>query len=60
MPSLKQVVVVWEFSQRRTPPGRSCLIDVHELTGLMVRYKIGTRVLATIEVQGLDEGFFLS
>lgn len=34
------------------------LIDGDELAGLMVRYKVGTRVLATIEVQGLDEGFF--
>lgn len=34
------------------------LIDGDELAGLMVRYKLGTRVLATIEVQGLDEGFF--
>lgn len=34
------------------------LIDGDGLAGLMVRYKVGTRVLATIEVQGLDEGFF--
>jgi restriction system protein len=34
------------------------LIDGEELATLMSRYKVGTRVLGTIELQGIDEGFF--
>jgi restriction endonuclease Mrr len=34
------------------------LIDGDEFARLIVREKVGTRVQATIEVQGLDEGVF--
>ena len=34
------------------------LIDGEELAGLMSRYQVGTRLLATIELQGVEEGFF--
>lgn len=34
------------------------LVDGEELTSMMIRYKIGTRVLATVDIQTIDEGFF--
>lgn len=34
------------------------LIDGEELAALMVRHKVGTRVLATVEIQDVDEAFF--
>lgn len=34
------------------------LVDGEELTSMMIRYKIGTRVLATVDIQTIDDGFF--
>ncbi|WP_121120057.1 restriction endonuclease [Croceibacterium ferulae] len=34
------------------------LIDGNEFAALMLKYKVGTRVLGIVEIQALDEGFF--
>ena len=34
------------------------LIDGEELASLMIRHKVGTRIVATVDIQEVDEGFF--
>ena len=45
-------------SQAQNAARQIVLIDGEELAALMSRYKVGTRVLGTIELQAIDEGFF--
>lgn len=35
------------------------LVDGEQLASLMIRHKLGTRVVSTIDVQEVDEGFFI-
>ena len=45
-------------SQAQNATRQIVLIDGEELAAFMSRYKVGTRVLGSIELQGIDEGFF--